>query len=173
MNLTMATSRFFLVIVVIVNLLCDQISKAVVRQELEMNEYIELVGKNVILTRVENTGAFLGFGSTFPPVIKSFLFLIIPAFILLFILGYLIFKKQLNLNVGLALAFITGGGLGNVYDRIFKEGVTDFLYVDIWIFETGIFNLADVSVTAGTLYLLFYNLRYRMPQDEKKKSSSN
>ena len=168
----MVTSRFFLVIVVVVNLLCDQISKSAVRQELEMNEYIELVGKNVILTRVENTGAFLGFGSSFPPVIKNLLFLVIPTCTLLFILGYLIFKKQLNFNVGMALAFITGGGLGNVYDRIFKEGVTDFLHLDIWIFKTGIFNLADVSVTAGTLYLLFYNLRYRMPEDPKKDSSS-
>jgi len=59
-----------------------------------------------------------------------------------------------------------GGGIGNVYDRIIYGSVTDFLHIDLGLFETGIFNMADVSITTGALILLantlYKNYRNRM-----------
>ena len=54
----------------------------------------------------------------------------------------------------LGLAFIIGGGIGNIFDRIVYGSVTDFFHMDFVIFRTGIFNMADVSVMVGTSLLL-------------------
>jgi signal peptidase II len=50
--------------------------------------------------------------------------------------------------------FIIGGGIGNLFDRIFRGSVTDFLYIKFGIFHTGIFNLADVSIMSGMFIVL-------------------
>jgi len=54
----------------------------------------------------------------------------------------------------LAFSFIIGGGIGNIYDRILYGSVTDFMYLELGSWHTGIFNMADVSVVIGTALLL-------------------
>ena len=61
----------------------------------------------------------------------------------------------------LAFAFVIGGGIGNLIDRIAYGSVTDFLLIKLGMFKTGIFNMADMSVTTGVLILLFLTIRYR------------
>ena len=61
-------------ILIISNIGCDQITKKEVRENISPNERIEVIGDNFILTKVENTGAALGFGSDFHPNIKLFIF---------------------------------------------------------------------------------------------------
>jgi signal peptidase II len=55
-----------------------------------------------------------------------------------------------------SLALILAGGLGNIIDRIFNDRhVTDFMNVGIGnTLRTGIFNVADMCVTAGVIGLL-------------------
>ena len=56
---------------------------------------------------------------------------------------------------------ILGGGIANIYDRIALGSVTDFWRIDLGgIFKTGIFNVADLSVSIGMILLListFFN----------------
>lgn len=47
------------------------------------------------------------------------------------------------------LAFAIGGGIGNIYDRILFGSVTDFMHLKASFLQTGIFNMADVSVMVG------------------------
>ena len=54
----------------------------------------------------------------------------------------------------IALSFIVGGGIGNIYDRIVYGSVTDMVFIDLQFAHTGIFNLADVSVMIGTGIIL-------------------
>jgi signal peptidase II len=42
----------------------------------------------------------------------------------------------------------------NIYDRIQYGSVTDFLHINLGVFQTGIFNMADVSITTGTCMIL-------------------
>jgi signal peptidase II len=51
-------------------------------------------------------------------------------------------------------AFVIGGGIGNLYDRIMFGSVTDFLHIDFVIFQTGIFNFADVSIMIGMAMII-------------------
>jgi len=53
----------------------------------------------------------------------------------------------------LGLGLLVGGGMGNLYDRIFREGlVVDFIDVRFW----PVFNVADIGIVVGTgLVVLF------------------
>jgi signal peptidase II len=65
-----------------------------------------------------------------------------------------LFLKPVSGNMLIGLCFIIGGGVGNLFDRILYGSVTDFLYVKFGIFQTGIFNMADVSIMAGLFIIL-------------------
>jgi signal peptidase II len=55
-----------------------------------------------------------------------------------------------------AIILIIGGGLGNIYDRIRFGSVTDFAHIDFVIFQTGVFNVADMSIMAGTIMIILH-----------------
>ncbi len=141
------------------NIGCDQISKSVVRKKVEYHETTQIIGNNFILTKVENTGAFLGMGAKLHPTLKIILLLSIPAIALLLMLVYLLFKSNLEKHFLIGFSFIVGGGIGNIIDRILYGQVTDFLHINIGFFKTGIFNMADVSVMIGSIYILIFSFR--------------
>ena len=75
---------------------------------------------------------------------------------------YRMVKSDMNKWVIFAFACVIGGGIGNLIDRIVYGEVTDFFHIDLGgYFKTGIFNMADVSVTMGVIVILFLSLRYR------------
>lgn len=144
------------------NIGCDQISKNVVRKNVEASERIELIGQNFILTKVENKGAMLGFGAELPTVIKILLLQVLPVVVLLVLFFRVLRKSNMNKWLVFAFACVIGGGIGNLIDRIAYGQVTDFFYIDLGGYmKTGIFNMADVSVTMGVLLILFLSIRYR------------
>ncbi|PKA96568.1 signal peptidase II [Flavobacteriaceae bacterium MAR_2009_75] len=151
--------RWGTIVLVILNFGCDQISKNVVRKEVSPNEYIQVVGDSFILTNVENTGAMLGFGQNFPPILKIILFQVLPILVLLVLLYRILKRKEMNLWLIVGFAFVIGGGIGNLVDRIAYGSVTDFFQIKLGFLKTGIFNMADVSVTSGVLLLLLLSFR--------------
>lgn len=136
------------------NIGCDQISKRIVRQRIEYNEQISIIDDYVTLTKIENSGAFLSVGNTLPAPIKLLLLNIFPSVVLALALLYLLTKKNLSPKTILGISFIVGGGMGNIYDRVVYGSVTDFLHIDFGLFQTGIFNMADVSVMTGMFLVL-------------------
>lgn len=159
----MGNTRLFrniiIVAIVVLNIGCDQISKDAVRKNVVPNEYIQVVNDNLILTNVENTGAMLGFGRDFPPILKIILLQAIPVIVLMILLYRILRKRDLNRFMVMAFAFVIGGGIGNLIDRIAHGSVTDFFLIEVGFFKTGIFNMADVSVTVGVLMILLLSLR--------------
>jgi len=151
------TIRVLLILILVsLNVGCDQISKSVVRERVEYNELIEIISDHVILTKVENAGAFLGMGSTFHPVVRNILLLIIPAISLVVLLVLMFVRTGLDKGMIIGMSFIIGGGIGNIFDRIVYGTVTDFLHIDFGFVGTGIFNMADVSVMTGTFCILIF-----------------
>ncbi len=136
------------------NIGCDQISKNIVRQKIDYNEQVSLVNDYLTLTKVENEGAFLSVGHSLPQPLKILLLTILPLVILGLALIYLLMKKSLSNLTSLGICFVLGGGLGNIYDRLIYGSVTDFLHINFVIFQTGIFNMADVSIIAGTFAIV-------------------
>jgi signal peptidase II len=150
--------RFYSVALVLLNISCDQISKEVVRKNVVNRDYIELVADHLILTNVENTGAMLGFGASFPPVIKIILLQIIPIVVLMVLLYRVLTKKTIGRWPVFAFALVIGGGIGNLIDRIVYGSVTDFFQIRLGFLKTGIFNMADVSISIGVVMILFLSV---------------
>lgn len=147
-----------ILIVLVSNISCDQISKTIVRQSIDYQERIVLIDNFLTLTKVENTGAFLSMGNTLPGPLKSFLLVIMPLLALVYGIYFMLSKTNIPKNMLTGLCFIIGGGIGNIYDRILYGSVTDFLHIDFVIFQTGIFNMADVSLMAGFFMILIHSL---------------
>ncbi len=139
---------------VFLNISCDQISKTVVRQTIEPYERIEVFKDNFVLTKVENTGAAYSLGSNLEPNLKLILLQILPIIVLLVLLRQVLIKTSYSGETIIGLAFIIGGGIGNLFDRIVYGSVTDFLILDLGILKTEIFNMADVSIMLGSALIL-------------------
>lgn len=136
-------------LILLANIGCDQISKSIVRNQIREYETISILKDHLTLTKVENTGAFLSVGSALPDFVKFFLLSIIPLLALSYGIVFLFVKRNLSKMSALALSFAIGGGIGNIYDRIIHGSVTDFMHIDLGFIQTGIFNMADVSIMVG------------------------
>lgn len=159
----MKLSRTLSIIVLIVaNIAIDQISKIIVRAKIAQNEVIEVIGETFIMTKVENEGAFLGMGSDLTPTLKLILLLILPVIVLGGVVYYILTNKTLDRMSLIAFCCIVGGGIANVFDRFMYGSVTDFFHIDLGgVFRTGIFNVADMSVSFGMILLIIASFTQR------------
>tara|TARA_R110002124_G_scaffold96537_3_gene241330 strand:- start:4348 stop:4845 length:498 start_codon:yes stop_codon:yes gene_type:complete len=148
--------NLFIVSLIVFNIAIDQISKVLVRANFEYGEIKSLVGDKFIMQYVENKGAFLGMGSDMNDTLKLIFLLILPTLVLGYVIYYIIKTKELDRLSLIAFCCIIGGGIANVFDRIVYGQVTDFFFINLGgVFKTGIFNVADLSVTTGMIMLLF------------------
>ncbi len=154
----------FLAFVLLLNIGCDQVSKNIVRQKIDLYEQISLLKNYVTLTKVENTGAFLSAGSNLPDAVRIVLLNVFPVLVLAYGLFYLFTKPDQPRWFQIGLCFIIGGGIGNIYDRIRFGSVTDFLHIDFVLFRTGVFNFADVSVMVGVAILFIQSFNKKVVQ---------
>ncbi|WP_109299014.1 signal peptidase II [Aquimarina sp. AU474] len=154
MKFTRKIKISFILLLVLLNVSCDQISKNVVRKTIEPYERIQVFQDNFLLTKVENTGAAYSLGSNLSPVLKIIFLQIVPILVLLFLLRQILIKTNYSKETIIGFAFIIGGGIGNLFDRIMYGSVTDFLILDLGIIKTEIFNMADVSVMLGSILVL-------------------
>lgn len=117
---------------------------------------IDIIKDYFQLIWVENKGAFLGMGSDMNPTLKLIFLLILPTVVLGYVIYYIVKTKDLDRTSLIAFCCIVGGGIANVFDRIVYGQVTDFFFIKITeTIKTGIFNVADLSVTTGMIMLLF------------------
>ena len=81
----------------------------------------------------------------------TFIILIIILIILFMVLKSYGLKKY-------SLLMILGGALGNVYDRIFYGAVPDFIDFHIGNFHWFIFNVADIFITLGVIFMIIIEI---------------
>lgn len=146
-----------LLAIITLNVSCDQVSKNMARVKLPYYERVNVISDFLTLIKVENTGAFLSIGNNLPSLVKIGLLSVLPVLILGIATYYLFKNTQLSHWQSVGIAFVIGGGIGNLYDRIIHGSVTDFLHIQYEFLQTGIFNMADVSITVGML-LIFASL---------------
>lgn len=143
-----------LIVIIIANIGCDQITKKVVRNKMELYSSIAVVENHVTLIRVENTGAFLSMGNNWPNILRLVLLNGLPIIAIGFGFYYILKNTTLNKYLAFGICCMMGGGIGNLIDRLVFGSVTDFMYLTWGSLHTGIFNAADVSITAGAILVL-------------------
>ena len=155
------SQRYLLVTtIIVISFVLDQFSKIWIRNNYE--DYVEqkIIGDFFSLIKVENTGAFLGMGSELPEYARILLLIILPIIVLILITIYTYVEKTLDHISIIGFSLIIGGGIANIFDRILYGSVTDFLYINLGgIFKTGIFNIADLSVTTGMILVILWSIK--------------
>jgi len=143
----------------------DQITKALIRSQMDYRELIPIFGDLFRFHYVHNSGAafglFNGSGSRYYFIAIS---LISVAVILYLILsGRYIFKGS-----RIAFGLVLGGALGNLVDRIWISEVVDFIDMGIGHHRWPTYNIADIGVTLGVLYLaaVFITTEVESTKDE-------
>lgn len=146
----------------------DQLTKYLTIRYLKPVGNVPLIEGWLHLTYVENTGAAFG-------ILKNhrWLFLVVSTLAIAAMIVYMVRKRRtLSPLLGVSLALIVGGGIGNQIDRLARGYVVDMIYLKI--IDFAVFNVADACVCIGAallfLYILFFdeNLKKDAGKKEKK-----
>ncbi len=142
-------------ITIIISVGCDQITKLAALNNLRGHASISLFDNIFHLIYAENPGTMLGIGSTLPDNMRFVLFVLFIGIVLVAAIIFILVKPLHNLTV-LAISLIVGGGVGNLVDRLIRNGsVIDFMLIKIGSLESGIFNVADLAITLGACMMCF------------------
>ena len=146
----------------------DQLTKWMVRQTMMLGDSIPIMGDTIRFTHIKNSG--LAFGINLG---NYTLFTIISIVVAGFIFVYYFRMRNSRLHIRLAFALILAGAIGNLIDRIWFRGVTDFIDVNIpdiiissnkvlgiiipsfHLLRWPVFNIADACVTCGMIILFW------------------
>ncbi len=134
---------------------CDQAAKKLAETSLAASRPISLLNDCVRFELAQNRGAFLSLGEGLPGAARYLLFVVLVGGALGITLTLTLRLRTANPAQLIALSLLTGGGLGNLIDRLLHDGaVVDFVSIGFGPLRTGIFNVADAAITAGVLLLL-------------------
>ena len=141
------------------NFTADRLTKIYALEHIRGEGTIRVVGDVFIMHYAENDGAFLGLGGNLPAPLKMFLLVLMPSVIVGLAVFYTAFHPSMPMSQLICLASVIGGGAGNLWDRIFNDGIViDFLNFGIGNLRTGILNVADLSVTFGAVIFVILQL---------------
>jgi signal peptidase II len=155
--------RLLLILLVLVSCVgYDQASKSCAEARLPQAHALLFFAGTVRLQLTHNEGAFLSLGASLPKSWRQWLLRIGISCMLLALLAYALFFAPSRPSVIVAVGLLFAGGVSNLIDRFAHDGyVVDFINIGVGALRTGIFNVADVAITAGALMLFVDGLRAR------------
>lgn len=132
----------------------DQVTKMMVRRELDLYDSITVIPGLFSLTRVHNTGAAFGLLNSIEFPGKTLVLTLVAVSALAALAMYASILEPEQRLSRLGLAFIIGGAAGNLIDRIAAGYVLDFvdIYANGWHFWA--FNVADAAITVGVTLMI-------------------
>lgn len=149
-------SRLLSVLIAVVVLVGDQVTKALVENSIPEHAQIPILPSFFNLIHTKNAGAAFGLFSDSPAPWKTALLIIVSGGLLLTVVGIVWRSRQLHWETGVGLALILGGALSNLLDRIRAGRVVDFLDVYFRNYHWPTFNLADSAIVVGAGFLVFH-----------------
>jgi len=117
---------------------------------------IKPVSSFLNLVHARNTGMVFGFLSGIQN--KTVFWIITIASLMAAIFVVYLFIAEESRFARFSLSLIIAGAAGNLYDRLAKGYVTDFLDFHLKNHHWASFNLADSFITVGSLLLILYFL---------------
>ncbi len=152
------------ILLVIGTVVLDQLTKYWVLQSLVPIGAYKLIPEVLHFTYVENRGAAFGMLAD-----HRWVFMVISTLAILALVVYVCIARPKNRFEIVSLAFIAGGGIGNMIDRIFRGFVVDF--IDVTCINFYVFNVADSFVCIGCGMMFLYLLLAEIGEKKAKKSA--
>ena len=156
MNILSNSKTFYINLIIIISIfILERLTKLYVIYLDKINSSPEIFSSKFLnIYLIWNEGIAFGFFSLNENNLYNFLTLFI--LIIIFVILYMISKSSGFKKYSLLLIF--GGALGNVFDRIIYKAVPDFIDFHIEDFHWFIFNLADVFISLGVIFMIIYEL---------------
>jgi signal peptidase II len=156
-----------IVLILVLSIGFDRITKIYVREHIHISDNIFVIKNFFTILHAENTGAFLSLGDSLQNPWKFILLSLLPLLALAFGVFYVILKPSIGKLTTIGIVMVIAGGAGNLYDRMLYGSVTDFMHMNFVIFQTGVFNVADVSIMIGMGLILVES--WQKDRDVKRK----
>ena len=142
----------------------DLITKQVIIRIIDLHESIKVIPKFFYLTYVKNTGA------AFSILKDQQILIMLITVIALFMINKLLNNEKINKVELISYSMITGGILGNLFDRVVYGYVIDFFDFRFGSYHYPVFNMADSFIVVGAIVLGIYSfIEYRREYGNKSR----
>jgi len=142
---------FPLIIIFLIIVLIDQITKFYIASNFELYQSVEIIRGFFNITYIRNSGVAFGMFSNLK---GSFIQIVFIAIYIIAIISILILYRETHGYSHIALSLIFSGAIGNLIDRIFRGEVVDFMDFHWQNYHWPAFNVADSCITVGVGLLM-------------------
>ncbi|MEO8052996.1 MAG: signal peptidase II [Acidobacteriota bacterium] len=138
----------------------DRLSKIYIRRSYAPWDVTEVIPRIFNIVHMENPGAAFSMLAEAPPLVRSVLLVGVSVVVMIGV-GVMLWRlpKSASWLTSTSLALVLGGAFGNLWDRVLRGSVTDFLQLFIGSYEFPSFNVADSAITVGATLLVLDLLR--------------
>ncbi|HVI10996.1 MAG TPA: signal peptidase II [Candidatus Binatia bacterium] len=152
--MTKNSARLFYLLIALVVVVLDRWTKHLAARRIPLYQNIQVIPGFFRLTHTENTGAAFSMFADSPSPWKTDLLIAFSALALIVVSVLLWKNHQRQLVTGVGFSLILGGALGNLWDRLARGRVVDFLLFYIKHYQWPVFNLADSAIVVGASLLV-------------------
>jgi signal peptidase II len=151
-------------IIIFLVVVLDRVSKLYIRSSYAPWDVTVVIPHIFNIVHAENPGAAFSMLASAPPMVRAVL-LIGVSILVMAVVGVMLWRlpKSASALTSTSLALVLGGAFGNLWDRVLRGSVTDFLQVFLGSYEFPSFNVADSAITIGAALLVIDLLRTRKP----------
>ena len=127
-----------------------EVIKNLVISSMDLYQSIDLIPNFLDITYVKNTGAAFSILEG-----NKYLFIGISVIALIFLIRFIYLDKKISKFDALTYSLVTSGIVGNLIDRIFRDGVVDYIHFKLFSYEPPIFNFSDICIVVGAFMIIF------------------
>ena len=135
-------------------LFIDQVIKSFLLKILNVGEGINIINNFFVITLTKNKGAAFSILNS-----HSFLLIFLACIVLCILLYYIITSKEIKQHEYIIYGFLIGGITGNLFDRIIRGSVVDYLSFNIFGYAFPIFNFADICIVISMFLILILTIK--------------
>ncbi|MEO2074975.1 MAG: signal peptidase II [Bacillus sp. (in: firmicutes)] len=143
-------------------ILLDQITKWLIVSKMNLGDSIPIIDNILYITSHRNRGAAWGILQG-----QMWLFYVITIIVIIAIMYYIHKAARGKWLLGVSLALMLGGAIGNFIDRVVRKEVVDFIHTYIFTYNFPVFNIADSALVVGVIVLMIQMLREERESKEK------
>ncbi|MBL7178734.1 MAG: signal peptidase II [Pseudomonadota bacterium] len=142
----------------------DQITKAVILNNLPLYNSVAVIPGLFSLTHIHNPGGAFGFLASQSSNVRNTIFILIATLAVGLIFYFYRQTPKTHPLLASGFALIFGGALGNLIDRLRFGKVVDFLDFYIGNYHWPAFNVADSAISVGVTIFLFHIIFKNLPE---------